>query len=66
MRLQLFLAIAVPLLLFALILALGACAPEPVTEWPEGPVIVPPAAALSQCADPDRWDWKWCANRRPE
>jgi hypothetical protein len=51
--------------LFGLFLLLAACH-GPVTEWPEGPVIVPPAAALSQCADPDGWDAKWCANRRPQ
>jgi len=60
------LAIAVPLLLFVLVLALGACAPKPVTEWPEGPVIVPPAAALARCTDPHRWHPNHCNNPRPE
>jgi len=44
----------------------GACSSEPVTNWPEGPVIVPPAAALSQCADPARWNARLCNNPRPQ
>ena len=51
--------------LMPLLVLLAACAPEPVTEWPEGPVIVPPAAALSQCADPARWHPDHCNNPRP-
>lgn len=52
-------------LALALLLVLTACVTEPVTEWPEGPVIVPPAAALSRCADPARWHPDHCNNPRP-
>jgi len=47
------------------LLVLTACS-APVTEWPEGPATIPPPAAILRCADPDRWDFDWCNNRRLE
>jgi len=41
-------------------LILTSCAYENPSSLPEGKVVVPPIQALKMCADPERWDPKWC------